>query len=174
MTCASCANRIERKLNKLDGVTASVNYATEQARVEHSPDFEVQTLLDTGRGRGLQRLGPAAARAEEDTAEPADPTRPLRDRLVISAVLGLPVLVLSMVPPLQFENWQWLVLALAAPVVVWGGLPVPPAAWTNLRHGAATMDTLISIGTLAAFLWSLYALFFGGAGMIGHAAPRSS
>jgi Cu+-exporting ATPase len=167
MTCASCANRIERKLNKLDGVTASVNYATEQARVEHSPDVEVQTLLDTVAAAGYSASVPQPRGAEEDTAEPADPTRPLRDRLVISAVLGLPVLVLSMVPPLQFENWQWLVLALAAPVVVWGGLPFHRAAWTNLRHGAATMDTLISIGTLAAFLWSLYALFFGGAGMPG-------
>jgi Cu+-exporting ATPase len=163
MTCASCANRIERKLNKLEGVTASVNYATEQARVEHAPDVDVQTLLDTVAAAGYSAALPTP-RGELEETEPVDPTRSLRDRLLVSAVLGLPVLLLSMVPALQFQNWQWLALTLASPVVVWGALPFHRAAWTNLRHGAATMDTLISVGTLAAFLWSLYALFLGGAG----------
>jgi P-type Cu+ transporter len=167
MTCASCANRIERKLNKLEGVTASVNYATEQARVEHAPDVDVQTLLDTVAAAGYSAAVPRPRGAQEEPAPEHDAARELRDRLVVSALLGLPVLVLSMVPPLQFEHWQWLTLVLASPVVVWGGLPFHRAAWTNLRHGAATMDTLISVGTLAAFLWSLYALFLGGAGMPG-------
>jgi P-type Cu+ transporter len=167
MTCASCANRIERKLNKLEGVTASVNYATEQARVEHAPGVDVQTLLDAVAAAGYSATVPQPRRGEDEPAPPHDATRELRDRLVISALLGLPVLVLSMVPPLQFQNWQWLALVLASPVVVWGGLPFHRAAWTNLRHGAATMDTLISVGTVAAFLWSVYALFLGGAGMPG-------
>ena len=166
MTCASCANRIERKLNKLDGVTASVNYATEKARVEVAEDVPVDTLLETVAAAGYSAALPAPPGTDEDL--PAlDPTRPLRDRLAVSAALGLPVLLLSMVPALQFENWQWLVLALASPVVVYGGWPFHKAAWTNLRHGAATMDTLVSGGTLAAFLWSLYALFLGDAGMPG-------
>jgi P-type Cu+ transporter len=167
MTCASCANRIERKLNKLDGVSASVNYATEQARVEHAPDVDVQTLLDAVAAAGYSATVPQPRGRAEEAAPPHDATRELRDRLVISALLGLPVLVLSMVPPLQFQNWQWLALVLTSPVVVWGGLPFHRAAWTNLRHGAATMDTLISVGTVAAFLWSVYALFLGGAGMPG-------
>jgi Cu+-exporting ATPase len=166
MTCASCANRIERKLNKLDGVTASVNYATENARVEHGPDVEVQTLLDTVASAGYSAALPQPPGSDE-TAETVDPTRALRDRLIVSGLLGFPVLVLSMVTPLQFDNWQWLALTLASPVVVWGGLPFHRAAWTNLRHGAATMDTLISVGTISAYLWSLYALFFAGAGMPG-------
>jgi P-type Cu+ transporter len=166
MTCASCANRIERKLNKLDGVQASVNYATEKARVEYADGVSTDTLLDTVAAAGYSAALPAPKGADADVPE-LDPTRPLRDRLVISALLGFPVLVLSMVPPLQFEHWQWLVLTLASPVVVWGGLPFHKAAWTNLRHGAATMDTLISVGTLAAFLWSLWTLFLGDAGMPG-------
>jgi P-type Cu+ transporter len=163
MTCASCANRIERKLNKLDGVTASVNYATEKASVEAADGVSVDVLLETVAAAGYSASLPTPAGTDDDLPE-LDPTRPLRDRLVVSAVLGLPVLVLSMVPPLQFPNWQWLVLALASPVVVWGGWPFHRAAWTNLRHGAATMDTLISGGTIAAYLWSLYALFLGDAG----------
>jgi Cu+-exporting ATPase len=167
MTCASCANRIERKLNKLEGVTASVNYATEQARVEHAPDVDVQVLLDAVAAAGYSASVPGPRGAQEEPAPEHDATRSLRDRLVVSALLGVPVLVLSMVPPLQFEHWQWLALTLTSPVVVWGGLPFHRAAWTNLRHGAATMDTLISVGTIAAYLWSLYALFLGGAGMPG-------
>ncbi|MGB8652292.1 MAG: heavy metal translocating P-type ATPase [Mycobacteriales bacterium] len=160
MTCASCAHRIERKLGKLEGVTATVNFATEQARVSFPDNVSTDDLISTvaAAGYGASLQAPPAAGEEED------PTRSLRDRLVISAVLGLPVLVLSMVPPLQFTNWQWLALTLASPVVVWGALPFHRATWTNLRHGAATMDTLISVGTLSAWLWSLYALFLGTAG----------
>ncbi len=161
MTCASCANRIERKLNKLDGVTATVNYATEQARVEYAEGITTDTLLGAVAAAGYSAAVPTAT---DPSVVEVDPTRSLRDRLIISAVLGLPVLVLSMVTPLQFTNWQWLALALASPVVVWGALPFHRAAWTNLRHGAATMDTLISMGALAAYIWSLWALFFGTAG----------
>jgi P-type Cu+ transporter len=160
MTCASCASRIERKLNKLDGVTASVNYATEQAHVEHDGSVTTDQLVAAVEAAGYSAALPSATEA----AEPVDPTRALRDRLVVSAVLGLPVLLLSMVPPLQFEHWQWLVLALASPVVVWGALPFHRAAWVNLRHATATMDTLVSLGVLAAFAQSLYALFLGTAG----------
>ncbi|MDP3713149.1 MAG: heavy metal translocating P-type ATPase [Mycobacteriales bacterium] len=163
MTCASCANRIERKLNKLDGVTASVNYATEQAHVEHDGTVSTDDLLAAVAAAGYSAALPRTQTAGEP-AEEVDPTRALRDRLVVSAVLGLPVLLLSMVPALQFERWQWLALVLASPVVVWGALPFHRAAWTNLRHGAATMDTLVSTGTIAAYLWSLYALFLGTAG----------
>ncbi|HVM26327.1 MAG TPA: heavy metal translocating P-type ATPase [Mycobacteriales bacterium] len=166
MTCASCANRIERKLNKLDGVQATVNYATEKARVDYAGGVSTDTLLDAVAAAGYSAALPAPEGVDADAPE-VDPTRPLRDRLLISAALGLPVLVLSMVPPLQFEHWQWLALTLTAPVVTWGGWPFHKAAWTNLRHGAATMDTLISVGTVAAFLWSLWALFIGDAGMPG-------
>ncbi len=161
MTCASCANRIERKLNKLEGVTASVNYATEQAKVEYDGAITPDLLVETVAAAGYTATVPSAAPA---TAETVDPTRALRDRLIVSALLGLPVLLMSMIPPLQFTNWQWLALTLASPVVVWGALPFHRAAWTNLRHGAATMDTLISMGTLSAYLWSLWALFLGTAG----------
>ena len=166
MTCASCANRIERKLNKLEGVTASVNYATEQARVSYPAGVSTDDLLATVAAAGYGATLPAVPEVGDGSDE-ADPTRPLRDRLVVSAVLGLPVLVLSMVPALQFRDWQWLALTLASPVVVWGALPFHRAAWANLRHRAATMDTLISMGTLAAWIWSLYALFFGTAGEVG-------
>jgi P-type Cu+ transporter len=166
MTCASCANRIERKLNKLDGVTATVNYATEKARVELPDGVGTDVLLDTVASAGYSAALPAPPGADPDLPE-VDPTRSLRDRLVVSALLGVPVLLLSMVPPLQFESWQWLALTLASPVVVWGGWPFHKAAWTNLRHGAATMDTLISGGTVAAYAWSLWALFLGDAGRPG-------
>jgi Cu+-exporting ATPase len=164
MTCASCAHRIERKLNKLEGVTATVNYATEKARVEHDGDVSTATLLETVAAAGYAAALPTTQGA--DVPE-ADPTRPLRDRLVLSAVLALPVLLLSMVAPLQFDFWQWAALTMASPVVLYGGWPFHRAAWTNLRHGAATMDTLVSVGTLSAYLWSLYALFLGGAGEAG-------
>ena len=177
MTCASCANRIERKLNKLDGVHATVNYATEKAAVSHRPDVELDTLIVAVRAAGYQatppppprpaRAGAHVAESDPQLIREPDATAALRQRLLISAALSLPVIVLAMVPPLQFDNWQWLSLALAAPVVVWGAWPFHRAAWTNLRHGAATMDTLISVGTLAALGWSLYALFFGTAGMTG-------
>ncbi|WP_406310078.1 heavy metal translocating P-type ATPase [Streptomyces sp. NBC_00623] len=220
MTCASCAARIEKKLNRMDGVTATVNYATEKARVEFGAatrlDDVIATVEKTGyTAQPLQRPTPTPptspvsavpppatertapahdtnptekavgeAAGTEDTVDATPPTRPtdtadaadtraadtlaaLRQRLVVSAVLAAPVVLLAMVPAFQFDNWQWLSLALAAPVVVWGGLPFHRASWTNLRHGAATMDTLVSIGTLAAFGWSLWALFFGDAGMTG-------
>ncbi|MET9586667.1 heavy metal translocating P-type ATPase, partial [Streptomyces sp. NPDC006539] len=217
MTCASCAARIEKKLNRMDGVTATVNYATEKARVEFGAGTRLADVIATVEKTGytaqpLQRPAPTApaspvpppatertppadetgptekavtdAADTKDTVDATPPARPtvtadaadtdaagalsaLRQRLVVSAVLAAPVVLLAMVPAFQFDNWQWLSLTLAAPVVVWGGLPFHRASWTNLRHGAATMDTLVSIGTLAAFGWSLWALFFGDAGMTG-------
>ena len=178
MTCASCAARIEKKLNRMDGVSASVNYATEKARVSYGegvrPEDLVATIAETGYTAELPapRAGePAAggptAGAAGDRAGEADETRPLRNRLLVSVALSVPVVAMAMVPPLQFTYWQWLSLVLAAPVVVWGALPFHCATWANLRHGAATMDTLISMGVLAAFGWSLYALFLGTAGLPG-------
>src|SRR4051812_30289503 len=167
MTCASCANRIERKLNKLDGVTASVNYATEKATVDFDAGAVApEQLVQAVEAAGYQAVLPTARHEAADEPE-ADETAPLRRRLIVSALLTAPVLLMAMVPPLQFDNWQWPALTLAAPVVVWGALPFHRAAWLNLRHGTATMDTLISVGTLAAFGWSLYALFLGDAGMPG-------
>ncbi|CAM3278754.1 heavy metal translocating P-type ATPase [Nocardioides dubius] len=172
MTCASCANRIERKLNKLDGVTATVNYATEKAKVHYADAVGTDVLLQAVADAGYSAKLPEPKRsAEAEPAEEADPTRPLRDRLLISTLLTVPVIAMAMVPAWQFEYWQWLSLTLAAPVVVWGAWPFHKAAWVNLRHGAATMDTLISLGTLAAFGWSLYALFWGTAGTPGMTHP---
>ncbi|MFS3127633.1 heavy metal translocating P-type ATPase [Nocardioides sp. Bht2] len=172
MTCASCANRIERKLNKLDGVTATVNYATEKAKVHFADEVGTDALLQAVADAGYAAKLPESKRAAVDApAEEADPTRPLRDRLVISTILSVPVIALAMVPAWQFDYWQWLSLTLAAPVVVWGAWPFHRAAWTNLRHGAATMDTLISLGTLAALGWSIYALFWGTAGTPGMTHP---
>ncbi|GGT11434.1 carbonate dehydratase [Streptomyces atratus] len=220
MTCASCAARVEKKLNRMDGVTATVNYATEKARVSFGSGTDLADLIATVEKTGYtaqpvrrpEPTPPAPARAAapvtpastvtgaldgggpdstrvrtgratesrtgteagsetgaDDIAErkAAGALASLRQRLIISAVLAAPVVVLAMVPALQFDNWQWLSLTLAAPVVVWGGLPFHRATWTNLRHGAATMDTLVSVGTLAAFGWSLWALFLGDAGMTG-------
>ncbi|MFD5499561.1 heavy metal translocating P-type ATPase [Streptomyces sp. NPDC127061] len=208
MTCASCAARVEKKLNRMDGVTATVNYATEKAKVAFGPGTGLADLIATVEKTGytaqpVRRPEPpaptppppppsatatagartdaddrAAHRADAGTdadtstgalEQPdADPAlASLRQRLIASALLAAPVVLLAMVPALQFDNWQWLSLTLAAPVVVWGGLPFHRATWTNLRHGAATMDTLVSIGTLAAFGWSLWALFLGDAGMTG-------
>ncbi|MFF1834585.1 heavy metal translocating P-type ATPase [Streptomyces sp. NPDC058231] len=216
MTCASCAARVEKKLNRMDGVTATVNYATEKARVTYGAGTRLADLIATVVKTGYTAQPvhrPAPAPPEESPAEADTPIPPtgttsptgtagvdtdtttststststhpttdgtddadraaaadlagLRQRLIVSAVLAAPVILLAMVPALQFDNWQWLSLTLAAPVVVWGGLPFHRATWTNLRHGAATMDTLVSVGTLAAFGWSLRALFFGGAGMTG-------
>jgi Cu+-exporting ATPase len=166
MTCASCANRIERKLNKLDGVSASVNYATEKASVEfNAGTVAPEQLVAAVEAAGYQAVLPSAAPSAA-TDEP-DETAPLRRRLILSTALMLPVLLLSMIPALQFDYWQWLALNLATPVVLWGAWPFHRAAWANLRHGTATMDTLITVGTLAAWLWSLYALFLGEAGMPG-------
>ncbi|MFE4000615.1 heavy metal translocating P-type ATPase [Nocardioides sp. YIM B13467] len=171
MTCASCANRIERKLNKLDGVAATVNYATEKAKISvaaGSTDIDASVLIATVESAGYgakepRRETPSSSTPATD-GDTVDPVALLRRRLLISALLTVPVVLLAMVPALQFESWQWLSLTLAAPVVVWGAAPFHRAAWTNARHGAATMDTLVSIGTLAAFGWSLYALFLGTAG----------
>ncbi|MGI5126232.1 heavy metal translocating P-type ATPase [Pseudonocardia sp. CA-107938] len=169
MTCASCANRVERKLNKLDGVTASVNYATEKAHVAAPAGVDPQVLVAQVEAAGYTAELPRPPTAEEPPDEPA--ADPLKQRLVGSIVLAVPVVVLSMVPALQFTNWQWISLALAAPVVVWGAWPIHRAAWVNLRHGGATMDTLVSMGVLAAFLWSLWALLFGTAGVPGMTHP---
>jgi P-type Cu+ transporter len=170
MTCASCAARVEKRLNDLDGVEATVNYATERATVEYDPAHaEPADLIAAVESAGYRAavVPEAAGGAGMDGADDSDPLAPLRQRLIFSAVLSLPVLAISMVPALQFDYWQWLVLQLATPVVLWGAWPFHKAAWENLRHGAATMDTLISLGTLSAWLWSLYALFLGEAGMTG-------
>ncbi|MGW2488687.1 heavy metal translocating P-type ATPase [Streptomyces sp. NPDC001606] len=174
MTCASCAARVEKKLNRMDGVSATVNFATEKAKVSYGGDVQVADLIATVEKTGYTAEQPPPPRpAPEPGAEtPGTPEEDpeladARRRLLVSALLAAPVVLLAMIPALQFDNWQWLSLTLAAPVVVWGGAPFHRAAWTNLRHGAATMDTLVSVGTLAAFGWSLWALFFGDAGMPG-------
>ncbi len=168
MTCASCANRIEKKLNRMDGVVATVNYATEKARVTYADAISTDDLLATVARTGYTATvpapepaptGPDAASADDD-----DVTAELRRRVVVTAVLTVPVLLLSMVTAFQFDYWQWLTLTLAAPVVTWGAWPFHRAALTTMRHGASTMDTLVSLGVAAAFGWSLYALFLGGAG----------
>lgn len=170
MTCASCANRIERKLNKLEGVSATVNYATEKAKVIVPAGFDPAQLVaeveKTGYTATLPRPKDAAS-GGPDSDELDPEMKSLRDRLIGSVVLSVPVIAMAMIPALQFTYWQWASLALAAPVVVWAAWPFHRAAWINLRHGAATMDTLVSIGTGAAFFWSLYALFFGTAGVPG-------
>ncbi|UGQ15479.1 heavy metal translocating P-type ATPase [Yinghuangia sp. ASG 101] len=178
MTCSSCANRIERKLNKLDGVQASVNFALETATVTYPPALDPADLVRAVEAAGYTaapvRPGPGASAdgaASEDGTGDDPELRSLRDRLVVSALLTVPVIALSMVPAWQFRFWQWLVFALAAPVVVWGGFPFHKAAAKNLRHGTTTMDTLISLGTLAAFSWSVYALFWGGMGEPGVTMP---
>ncbi|KMO81282.1 heavy metal translocating P-type ATPase [Mycolicibacterium obuense] len=168
MTCASCAARVEKKLNKLDGVAATVNFATEKARVTYDGHVTTDQLL-----AAVEAAGYHASLPQQAPVEPAsdDPAAELRRRLLICAALSVPVVALAMVPAWQFTYWQWLSLTLAAPVVVWGGWPFHVATWTNLRHRAATMDTLISIGTLSAFGWSVYALFWGHAGMPGMTHP---
>ncbi|MEU9371754.1 heavy metal translocating P-type ATPase [Streptomyces avermitilis] len=174
MTCASCAARVEKKLNRMDGVTATVNFATEKAKVSYPAEVEVAELIATVVKTGYTATEPPPPQAEAPEApQPSRATEDdpeltsLRQRLTVSALLALPVVLLSMIPALQFDNWQWLSLTLAAPVVVWGALPFHRAAFTNARHGAATMDTLVSVGTLAAFGWSVWALFWGHAGMPG-------
>ncbi|WP_440313159.1 heavy metal translocating P-type ATPase [Leucobacter chromiireducens] len=172
MTCASCANRIERKLNRLDGIEATVNYATEKARVHAPEGYDPQLLIaeveKTGYAAEIPPPPAAPGAAQPDNAAGADSQDPeltsLRQRLIGSIWLSVPVILISMIPALQFDYWQWAVLTLTAPVIVWAAWPFHRAAWINLKHGAATMDTLVSVGTLAAFFWSLYALFFGTAG----------
>jgi len=174
MTCASCAARIEKKLNRMDGVTATVNFATEKAKVSYPGTVNVEDLIATVEKTGYS-AAPPAPEAEAEEAEDAESAadRSLRERLVASIVLAAPVIVLGMVPALQFRYWQWLAFALAAPVVTWAAWPFHKAAATNLRHAAATMDTLISVGVLAAFGWSVYALFLGDAGEPGMTMPFS-
>ncbi|WP_245988641.1 heavy metal translocating P-type ATPase [Flexivirga caeni] len=168
MTCASCAMRIEKKLRKIDGVDATVNFATEKAKVSYPERVSTEELIGAIRAAGYDAAVPQPARpVAEDAAPVPDETAQLRHRMIVSWVLAAPVIVLAMVPAFQFRNWQWLSLVLTAPVVVWGGLPFHRAAWAGLRHRATTMDTLVSIGTIAAFGWSLYALFIGDAGMPG-------
>jgi P-type Cu+ transporter len=175
MTCASCAARIEKKLNRMDGVTATVNFATEKAKVSYGGGTDVADLIATVEKTGYTAEEPPPATpptGEEGEVRAAHPGADgellsLRQRLFVSLALSVPVVLMAMVPVLQFDNWQWLSLTLAAPVVVWGAYPFHEAAFTNARHGAATMDTLVSIGTLAALGWSLWALFFGHAGMPG-------
>ncbi|GAA2468636.1 heavy metal translocating P-type ATPase [Streptomyces lavendulocolor] len=173
MTCASCAARIEKKLNRMDGVTATVNYATEKAKVAYADGVRVADLIATVEATGYtaQEPEPPVPETEDDETGPADELRPLRQRLLTAAVLSVPVIAMAMVPALQIQYWQWLSLTLAAPVVTYAAWPFHRAAWTNARHGAATMDTLISVGTSAAFLWSLWALFFGTAGTPGMTHP---
>ncbi|ASR34997.1 copper-translocating P-type ATPase [Prauserella marina] len=177
MTCASCAARIERKLNKLDGVTATVNYATEKAKVSFGADVLPEQLVEQVEAAGYSATLPKPERdgGTDESGETTDgddaATRSLRQRLLTSLVLSVPVVAMAMIPALQFTYWQWISLVLAAPVVVWAALPFHKAAWVNLRHGAATMDTLISMGTIAALAWSLYALLFGTAGVPGMVHP---
>ena len=186
MTCASCAMRIEKKLNKLDGVSATVNYATEKATITAPGDLDPQNLIAEIEKTGYSAVLPAppksarrsststGTKTSTSTKTAEDPTTPadreltsLRRRLIASVVLSVPVIAMAMIPALQFDYWQWVSLALATPVIIWAAWPFHKAAWVNLRHGAATMDTLISVGTLAAYAWSLYALFLGTAGMPG-------
>ncbi|MGH3811409.1 MAG: heavy metal translocating P-type ATPase [Pseudonocardiaceae bacterium] len=174
MTCASCAARIELRLNRLDGVSASVNYATEKARISYTdgvtPEDLVAAVVRTGYTAELAHSKPAQSTSTQpeaghpETSLENDEIRALRDRLVGSAVLAIQVIAMAMLPALQFPRWQWLSLLLTTPVVVWGALPFHRAAWRNLRHGTVTMDTLVSMGVLAAYLWSSYAMIFGGAG----------
>ncbi|MEU2490603.1 heavy metal translocating P-type ATPase [Streptomyces sp. NPDC007883] len=171
MTCASCAARVEKKLNRMDGVEATVNYATEKARISYRDDeVSVRDLIATVEATGYTATEPPPPRTRpgdgdgDGGAGPEDELRPLRQRLVTAVVLSVPVVAMAMVPALQIEYWQWLSLTLAAPVVTYAAWPFHRAALTNARHGAATMDTLVSVGVSAAFLWSLWALFLGTAG----------
>ncbi|MBX7549787.1 heavy metal translocating P-type ATPase [Streptomyces sp. NPDC004232] len=172
MTCAACVRRVEKKLGKLEGVTATVNLATGRARVSHPAQISAADLVAAVEKAGYTAALPEPPRKQkrEDDAE-GEGARQERDRLVITALLALPVLVLSMVPGLQFRNWQWLCFMLAAPVAVWGALPFHVRAVRGLRHSAATMDTLVSLGVVASFSWSAYALFLGGAGEPGMRMP---
>ncbi|MFE3053450.1 heavy metal translocating P-type ATPase [Nocardia sp. NPDC059239] len=177
MTCASCAARIEKKLNRMDGVTASVNYATEKAKVSFpesvTTDDLIAKVVDTGYTAAVHHTEPVKTEAAESDSAPSAAADQLRHRLLVTLALAVPVVAMGMFPLLQFTNWQWLSLTLTAPIVVWGGSQFHRAAWVNAKHGAATMDTLISLGTLAAFGWSVYALFWGTAGMPGMKHPFS-
>jgi Cu+-exporting ATPase len=174
MTCASCAAKIEKKLNGLEGVTATVNYATDKATVTYAPEAVAPAaLVDAVESLGYGVELPAAGGHDDASMHQAgghdhtEPVEQARQRFFVTAALAIPVVLLSMVPALQFDEWMWLAFTLASPVVVWGAWPFHRATWTNLRHGATTMDTLISIGVLAAYGWSVYALFWGDAGQVG-------
>jgi Cu+-exporting ATPase len=169
MTCASCAARVEKKLNRMDGVTATVNYATEKAKVTYPEGVSTSDLVATVEKTGYTAALPTPA-VSADVEEP-DELKPLRERLIASIVLTVPVVAFGMIPALQFDSWQWASLTLAFPVVTWAAWPFHKAAWTNLRHAATTMDTLISLGVVSSFLWSLYALFLGTAGEPGMKMP---
>ncbi|RZU14199.1 Cu+-exporting ATPase [Kribbella rubisoli] len=169
MTCASCAARVEKKLNRMDGVTATVNYSTEKAKVTYPEGVSTDDLVATVEKTGYTAALPTPAVTTE--AEEPDELKPLRQRLIASIVLTVPVVAFGMIPALQFNSWQWASLTLAFPVVTWAAWPFHKAAWTNLRHAATTMDTLISLGVVSSFLWSLYALFLGSAGEPGMKMP---
>ena len=166
MTCASCAMRVEKKLNKLPGVTATVNYATEKATINLPADILISDAIAAVESSGYTAQEVKQEKENEPEAKD-EPEVELRNRLIISAALTIPVVLMAMIPALQFDYWQWLSLTLASPVVIWGALPFHRATWINLKHGNATMDTLVSMGVVAAYTWSLYALFFGGAGETG-------
>ncbi|MEU6351332.1 heavy metal translocating P-type ATPase [Streptomyces sp. NPDC047072] len=172
MTCAACVSRVEKKLGRLDGVTATVNLATGRARVSHPPHIGPRQLVETVEKAGYTAALPAPSQEEQGEGGDEDARQELR-RLLVTAALALPVLVLSMVPGLQFRNWQWLCFVLAAPVAVWSARPFHVRAARGLRHSTATMDTLVSLGVVASFLWSTYALFLGGAGVPGMRMPFS-
>ncbi|GGR19617.1 heavy metal translocating P-type ATPase [Streptomyces netropsis] len=179
MTCAACVGRVEKKLGRLDGVSASVNLATGKARVSHPAAVTPAELVAVVEGLGFTARLPQPPAPREDASEGAAPEADASDRaeasartrLLVTALLSVPVLVLSMAPALQFRNWQWLCFALATPVAVWGAWPFHDKALRGLRHAAATMDTLVSLGVLASYSWSTYALFFGGAGEPGMRMP---
>ena len=173
MTCAACVTRVEKKLGKLDGVTATVNLATGQARVSHPPEISPTELVAAVERAGYTAALPQPPKKQQRAQGDEEPeqARQERDRLLVTALLAVPVLVLSMVPGLQFRNWQWLCFALAAPVAVWGAWPFHVRAVRGLRHSAATMDTLVSLGVVASISWSGYALFLGGAGDPGMRMP---
>ena len=182
MTCTSCSSRIERKINKVEGADAIVNYATETATIDYDPSKVTEDeLIEVVRGAGYDAFTmtaaqePATAEAGSETGEPVDrheearlaEEKDLRGRLIWSAIFSVPVVALSMIPALQFTNWQWAILVLSTLIYLYGGMPFHRATILNLRHRSTTMDTLVSMGTTAAYLWSLWALFFGTAGVTG-------
>src|SRR3569623_2090141 len=167
MSCASCAARIERGLNEMDGVQATVNFAVERAHVEHGPQVSEHDLIHAVESSGYQASVIDHSGHGENHMDHDVPAEQLRPRLIGSTVLAVPVVALSMVMPWQFAGWLWVVLALTTPIVFWGGYPFHKAAINSARHGASTMDTLVSLGTLAAYLWSLYEVVTGAA-MHGH------
>ena len=172
MTCASCVARVEKKLNKVAGVNASVNLATESAHVELSAPVDPQQLVavveKAGYSATVTKVEDGAVEAmRKQEARHLAHAADLRRRLIVAATLSVPLMVISMVSAAQFYGWQWVVAALALPVVTWCAWPFHKAAFTNLRHGSTTMDTLVSLGVITATLWSLWALIFGGAGMLG-------